>query len=69
MTGIARGFRRLSVFAAAAGVTMLTFLWLSDGGGAPSFKQLLTGLALFGGFPAILVLLLGWVVAGFRISE
>ena len=65
--GISRGFRRLSIFAAAVGVSLLTIAWLTDPN-PPG--QIVAGLVAFGALPALLrPLLLSWVVAGFRNSN
>jgi hypothetical protein len=65
MVEISRGFRRLSVLAALVGLGVFTVLELlpySD----PSTKDLIVGVVIFGIAPAIFVLVLGWVVAGFQ---
>jgi len=65
---ISRGFRRLSLLAGFVGFGVIVFIW-GDSNQMPSPTQLIFGLAIFGGLPAIFVLLLGWVVAGFRNSN
>jgi hypothetical protein len=73
--GISRGFRRLSVLVALTGFMVWLHLWFAPPDG-PLFLIMLASLGLFGmalwdalffvAAPAIFVLLVGWVVAGFR---
>jgi hypothetical protein len=65
MDTIPRGFRRLSVAVALLGVTVVFVLFIIDGGNWSAANFILV-VALFAGLPTIFVLLLGWVVAGFR---
>jgi hypothetical protein len=62
--GISRGFRRLSFLAGFAGAIVIVCLWLSTG--TPTVSEFVLALLLFVSVPAVFVLILGWVVAGFR---
>ena len=68
---IARGFRRLSVLAALTGLAVLIVLGFGPEGVLPtaSMERWAWLLAVFVGLPAVGMLLLGWVVAGFRNSN
>lgn len=66
MFGISRGFRRLSVMAGAVGLLTLIYLLVSDSMNSNALIKWTCVVFLFAGAPAIFVLLLGWVVAGFR---
>ena len=59
-----RGFRWLSVLAAFSGLTVISLLWLKFGG--PTESQFILGILVFVASPAILVLILGWVIASFQ---
>ncbi len=69
MCGISRGFPRLSVLVALIGLTALSFefdvpIAIAVSGGTVAF---FVWMAIFyAGLPAFFVLLVGWVVAGFR---
>jgi hypothetical protein len=60
-----RGFRRLSVLAAVCGEIAVVILWL-QAGRQTTLTDIILGSLVFAGIPAGLVLLLGWVIAGFR---
>jgi hypothetical protein len=64
---ISRGFRRLSVFVAIVGATVMGWLWAIHG--APSVSEFIAAFWLFVLAPAILVLALGWAIDGFRNSN
>jgi hypothetical protein len=65
--GISRGFRRLSLFAAVLGLTIAFVMWANNPYSTfPAGAELILIIGVFGGIPAALVLLLGWVVTGFR---
>ena len=70
--GISRGFRRLSVAVGLTGLIIPTlFLFapslLATGTNSRDMALVWLWLAVFfGGTPALFVLLVGWVVAGFR---
>ena len=65
--GVSRGFRRLSVLAGLAGAAFVGFLWIdSQPSDPPTGKQIVLCLVTFCAAPATFVLVLGWVVVGFR---
>lgn len=64
---ISRGFRRLSVVAAFLGLMVIVYLWTQPDS-HPTPAQLLAGIVVFSGLPALFVLLLGWAIAGFQKS-
>ena len=66
---ISRGFRRLSVLAALMGLTALSFelevpTTIASSGSTVAF--VLWMALFFAGLPALFVLLIGWVIEGFR---
>ncbi len=65
---ISRGFRRLSVLVGLIGLAVLLALIVFEPPGPPG--SILAWLfVLFVGMPVAMVLLLGWVIAGFRGSN
>ena len=65
--GISRGFRRMSLFAAVLGMTVFFVTWANNPfSKLPTASDFILIIGVFGGIPAGLTLLLGWVVAGFR---
>jgi hypothetical protein len=62
---ISRGFCRLSALAGLLGDAVVVCLWLGSNS-YPSIQQMIIGLVVFASVPAIFVLMLGWVVAGFQ---
>lgn len=73
--GISGGFRRLSLVTAIIGTAFLVFCWVYPAD--PAFRvkfplnipTMAEGLLLFAAAPAIVVLLIGWVVAGFQKAD
>jgi hypothetical protein len=65
---ISRGFRRLSILVGLIGFVAIVLIWLGHDIG-PTVDQIILGLAFFVGAPVILVLALGWVIAGFQKSN
>jgi hypothetical protein len=63
--GVSPGFRRLSLTAGIIGTVFILFAWWT-GPNRLTIGDMAMGLAMFGVAPAVLVLLIGWVVAGFR---
>ncbi len=64
--GISRGFRRLAVAATIVGFIVWALLWLTASSEFhPTLSQLVNGAFVFLVLPGALVLLAGWVVAGF----
>jgi hypothetical protein len=63
--GMSRGFRRMILVIAILGIATLSLLWLMHGEQEP-----LTAMPVILAIgPAIVVLLIGWVVIGFRNSN
>jgi hypothetical protein len=67
--GMSRGFRRLIVVIAFLGIAMLSLLWLMSGEEQRIVEPLVAIPVVLAIGPAILVLLIGWVVMGFRNSN
>jgi hypothetical protein len=65
---ISRGFRRLSIFTAMAGVNVFAWFWAVNG---PPHDAggFFTATILLVIAPTVLVLVLGWAVQGFRNSN
>jgi hypothetical protein len=61
---ISRGFSRLSVLVAVLGAAVIFFFAITGGLSTPS--EFATAILVLVIVPAGLVLLLGWVVAGFK---
>lgn len=68
---LSRGFHRLSIVVALIGLAVLLVLGLGPEGhlATASLSLWVWLIFLFAGLPAIFVLLLGWVIAGFRKSN
>jgi hypothetical protein len=62
---ISRGFRRLSVLAAVLGTVVAFFALATNEGHTTPYVFALV-ILLFVVVPAVVVLLLGWAVAGFK---
>lgn len=62
---ISRGFRRLSALAGFVGLAVLAFL-LGGLDSKATLPQVIFGVLLLGGVPALVVLLLGWIILGLR---
>jgi len=62
---ISRGFRRLSVLAAVCGLSLIVFVRFANWDYEWTLSDYLVSSVVIGA-PALLALLIGWVVAGFQ---